>query len=521
MKEKLVIASYGGSGSTFLAHEINSNGQYSVAHTHACPDLNNERLGIPVFNQLTGGAEGPFSKSCFLSEEIKVIIIVRKPSEAYDSRAGFKHFCHLWSGSSYFDEILGNKKLPIEEFGDVFRRKWKACLDDKIDVMNLSGWLDNWFKYSKISNHEIYFLKYEDIAIKEKELAEFLNIPLSFTKFSPSERVVKSPTLDIFKSLDTRYDSLNSKKLSRVYFDTKPKEMYKPKLQNVSFHIKGMRAGAGDAISRLGKVYLCIDFLLGAKVSVEHYVNYHCKELDFLSLYGVRDLLDKGDNENCVALSLKDFSYYCLYSRDFFITNEKVTYEIDLTDQSEMRYLDKLIREFDIPRNFLKYLSYKPSESIEHYFSKGTFKVVAHFRRNDILGKIFCPEIERGPIGKYGLHSRRLVEWEDIDQVIKNLELDEQKIEVLLISDGVSKQTLLASKKEGVEHDVLNVIDSLDTGGPNGSNITVVQRVIGNEADKTITALNAMFYADLVISGSSVFPNIICHIGKTKLVKVE
>ena len=521
MKERLIIASYGGSGSTYLAHEINTTGRYLVSHTHACPSPENKGLGVPVFNRYTGGAEGPFSEFCFLPDNVKVIIVVRTPSEAYDSRAGFKHFCHLWSESSYFNEILGGEFERLEDAESIFTGIWKLFLDQRKDIMNLSGWLDAWFNYSKMSNHDIYFLKYEDIGEKENDLENFLNVRLNLSDFEPSKRKVKPLTAEIFCKQDIEYSVKKSKTLSNSSNSTCDRQIYKPNIQNVDFRIKGMKAGAGDAIGRLGKIFSCIKFLFNAKVSIEPYVNYHCKDLDFLESYGVKDILDDIDSVDCKPLSIRAFAFNSLFKKDFFVSERKVTYEIDLTDQSEMKYLDKLIREFNIPKNFLELLTYHPSQCSNNYFSDDSFKVVAHFRRNDILGRIFSPEIEKGPIGKYGLHSRKLVDWDDLDRTISDLNISARNIEVILISDGVSKQTLLASEKEGVKQKIDEILNSLHFGTPSNSNINVVDRIIGNEAPNTLRSLDAMFYADLVVSGSSIFPNIICHIGKTKLIKVE
>ena len=521
MKERLIIASYGGSGSTYLAHEINTTGRYLVSHTHACPGLENKGLGVPVFNRYTGGAEGPFSEFCFLPEKVKVIIVVRTPSEAYDSRAGFKHFCHLWSESSYFNEILGNEFESFEDAETIFKDAWKLFLEKKKDIMNLSGWLSTWFNYSQMSNHDIYFLKYEDIGEKEKELEKFLDVKLDLSDFAPSKRKVKTLTAEIFDKQDSEYSARKSETLSISSSSTSDRQIYKPNIKNVDFRIKGMKAGAGDAIGRLGKVFSCIKFLFNAKVSIEPYVNYHCKDLDFLDLYGVRDILDDIDRVDCKPLTVREFAFNSLFKKDFFVSDRNVTYEIDLTDQSQMKYLDKLVREFSISNKFLELLNYNPSLSSKNYFSDDAFKVVAHFRRNDILGRIFSPEIEKGPIGKYGLHSRKLVDWDDLERTISNLNISTKNIEVILISDGVSEQTLLASEKEGVKEKIDEILASLHFGTTSNDNIKVVDRIIGNQASNTLRSLDAMFYADLVVSGSSVFPNIICHLGKTKLIKVE
>lgn len=521
MKERLIIATYGGSGSTFLTNEIEKSKKYKVAHTHACPNTRDSVLGIPVFNRLTNGSEGPFSKSQFITADSKIVIVIRKPSEAYDSRLSFKHFCHLWHESTYFKDIVSsNDNLSFEDYREIFNERLKEYKADNKDILNLKGWLSSWNDFAENTAHPVYLIKYEDFYLNRLELSSFLNLNLDMEGFEKRVRRVKPATEDSFKELDYEYTRVKSgilnKNKSNIFYAKKAKSR-KVKSQ---FHFSGMKAGVGDAINRFALAYSCVKGIFDSEVSISPYTNYHCNELDFLKLYGIDDFVSVQEVDKTKRLTIREFCYYCLYSHEYF--NKKgITFEIDLSEQFSKDLLVRVCQEFDIKNNFHQLLNFRTERSSSDYFSHDSFKIVAHFRRNDIVGKIFKPDIDWGPIGLEGLHSRPLVSWSDVDEIIEELKIFDQKIELILVSDGLSQRVVKLGAKMNLSEQIQQLIFDLNSGSPKDKSVNVKARYIGNSEECTIHALNAMYYSDLVISGSSVFPNLICKLGDTKLIKVE
>lgn len=291
--------------------------------------------------------------------------------------------------------------------------------------------------------------------------------------------------------------------------------------KNVSFHIIGTKGGAGDAINRIRTVYSFLSAFFSGEITLKPYENYHCKGIDFLKLYGLDGLIDTNIPDTLPKIDISFLSEYAFLSNNFCDEREGKTFIIDVSDMNDVKKIQYINKKYGVEDCFSELLNYTPMATSNNYFSDNCFKVVAHFRRNDILGNIFSESVKQGPIGKYGLHARRLVTWEDVERIVIEQNFSDIDVELILVSDGISKQLQDISKKENKFSIIEQMISELKEGKPKMHNVKVKDRLIGNTADLTLKSLDSMYYADLVISGSSVFPNLICDLGKTRLIKVQ
>lgn len=199
MKNLCLVASYGGSGSTYLVHQLSKSTQsYEFIHTHTLPT--NDKVGLPIFNNLTGHNEGPFSRGFCLPENTKIIVIYRDPEKAYKSRCSLKHYCHIWSETDKFISELGSDfQFELHESRKRFNKLWQDYKSEGKDLLELESYLDTWRDFAQLRMFDIAFVKYESLGYQSFKMASFLNIePVDFSGFKVSERKLDKSTSEMF-----------------------------------------------------------------------------------------------------------------------------------------------------------------------------------------------------------------------------------------------------------------------------------------------------------------------------------
>lgn len=517
MRPKLIIASFGGSGSTYLTKKLKqfANNKYELMHSHASPD-SADFLGLPVFN-LNGAVEGPFSKDLEMPSGTKIVLILRTPSQAFRSRFSYKHFQNLWSGS----QLEKDKELFFEDQKAFFKFS-KQCLEDERDPLFFESYMRAWLALMENKKADVLFLKYEHLSHLGNQVKTFLEIDadLDFSDFSARDREVDDVAKAALKSADELYAGLPEFTSSAAQNNTVKEQTSFPKI-DLNIAIDFLGAGAGDAISRYLDFYDFVSTVSNHELVKFNYVNYHCKELDFFELFNVPGRqVDESSFEKIESLSLLDLVYLILLNPSSF--NANTLYKISLKNQADFSSIKYFKRLFNIPsiaRKKLTYCSKLDNESIKFSADESVSKLVVHLRRSDIVGRLIKPEIEFGPIGEHGLHSRPLLHLHHIPDVLQEHDIT-GKIEVVVISDGL--EDVKARYKDNIQVvEKLNELsDELEHGRFDYPQTTLVDRVIGKDSQSTLQTIEYMYKADYVITASSVFPRLIANLGYTKVIKV-
>jgi len=405
MKPLCLIASYGGSGSTFLTSALQSvaASRYDFAHVHGAPT--SEFLGIPVFNRLTLGSEGPFSKDRELPRDSKVILIYRDPAEAYLSRCSFKHFLHIWSETDYLAEVFGCMEVSER----IFNKLWqKHKLEDR-DILDLNQFIDLWRAYAGNNRHDICFVRYERLAEAWSELLDFLKIeetgPSVMEGFAPRPRKVPEETAIIFASLRAKINAWPPIEVfpmedGSAQAISHPIQVFPITLRDTVFTIEAPKAGANDSIERISVIADIVKTHFGSDVRLMNYQNYHSREVDFLGLFGLRDMVVTAQPDlpqwNQVKITTRELIFHLLYDRSFF--RDGMEYLIQPVMSSGSWEVQRLSRSCGLVRAFLGKLRYTP-QSIMFPDDVSAVKVVAHLRRQDICGGILFegPEADEFP----------------------------------------------------------------------------------------------------------------------------
>lgn len=531
MKKLCLIASYGGSGSTYLTHLIqNKFPEYNCYHTHSLPEIDANRIGVPIFNKFTKHhVEGPFSRDFDLPKTSKIVFIYRNPSEAYLSRCCFKQFVHIWSETDYFYSVVGEE--PSEE---KFIKEWEVKLSKKEDILNLSNYFSAWQCFAEKQIYDVAFVKYEELDKAWPKLFEFLGgkdedfEPL--IDFVPARRATPEPISEIYCDLNKIMKALPYIQTFKMQ-DT-PLEWSKPdfkarkRLLNFSVTIASVDAGVSDAISRIGLAYDVIKTVFDVDVSIESYSNYHSEEIDFFEFFGIKNAftivepVEEGtsDTIRTKSLRLSDFIYYALHNLDFFKENEHYRIVPDVY-QNDVR-LGVFRSYLGLNESFFNKLSYTPTA---HYFpyQSSSKKVVIHLRRSDICGNQLReaePELPEKMLDR--IQSRRvLLLAEALREVAARYERV-SSVDIIVLSDGLAELherfkdfPRVIAKLSEMEKELMS-----DPKDSCSENMTIVKRFIGKDKSATLASFDCMNEADLVITASSSFPTLISKINGVRVV---
>lgn len=522
-----LIASYGGSGSTFLAKALKSiaSSHYAFDHVHSVPA--NNFLGIPIFNRLTQHSEGPFSKEVELPKSSKVILIYRDPAEAYLSRCSFKHFLHIWSETDRIEQVFGDEDITKE----AFNRAWRIHEREGRDILDLKRFIALWRDYAQRHRHDICFVRYEQLAEAWPQLLDFLKISekdaSAIQGFAPSSRMVPSDVAQMFSAFRAEMASWPPIEIfNQADADGPVPTALGPvqplRLENTVFSANSLGAGASDALARFSLVQDIVKTWFDTDVRLPPYRNYHSPEIDFFELFGVNDLVmarsDDDPPREQVPLTVRQLIFHLLYDSSFF--RDDVEYLIQPDLYPNAAEVQKLAWWRGIDRAFLDKIRYTPKNRIFNE-TFDSVKVVAHLRRQDICGEVLFAGLNTGEVPESvmgSIQSRPLLTVADSVHALEARYPKGTKVQLVIASDGVARVRQQLGRFP-VMKERLDTIEAELCSSPESSDIVIelVDRIIGTGPDETIRTLDAMYTADLVLTASSSFPNLVCRAGKTEL----
>jgi hypothetical protein len=523
-----IVASYGGSGSTFLRNLLAQHlPGWRLFHSHAIPTT--DTLGIPVFNQLTGGGEGPFSRSIPLQPDAKIVVIYRDPAAAYLSRCSFKHFLHIWSGTARLKAIMGDEVSPA-----VFQAQWKVHKEAGRDILDMAGFLAAWRRYAALGHHDIAFVRYEAFAEAWPQLAVFLGIEATDGEaaagFRPVGRSVDPHTAAMFADLSADVAARPAFEAFRREGEGETPPPTRPAFDVTGscFTVDGLTAGAADSIDRLAVAVNVITSVLGIPFLVTSYRNYHAPDIDFFDIFGLYDAFQKLEPENVenldqVSLTMTDAIFYMLYDCSFF--KPSTFYKIKADVYPNNYRVNYINRYYNIKRSFYDSLTFKPKEKI-FPDDPAALKVVVHLRRGDISGDALFDGIDESTIPektRQGIHRRKLLTIERAVAELETLDPLPSRIDLVIASDGVARLKHRFARNEPVMRNIARLEADLTEGVAQSDHIEirVVERLIGTDGESTMRTLSAMHDADAIVSSASAFPRLMARIGGAKLVIVR
>lgn len=519
----MIVASYGGSGSTFLVSELNKvlpRGT-RVWHVHAAPL---DFLGVPVFNRFTGHSEGPFSRHHELPLDVKVIFIYRDPARAMRSRGCFQHFMHLWSETDEVSRLFESEAPSAERF----RIEWKRLKGRGDDVFRLERFFQLWESYASKRRHEIAFLKYEELDLHWGDLLTWLGLPLTPLKgFEASKRDVSVVDMEIYRSLQDRQAKRPGLELVSPDRTRRDEQSVVRRPLGESpktvFRVLPPRAGAADAFSRIGLAYDVLRTLTDSEIQLSAYANYHSPNTDFLALFNVSEvpgleLLGNQDRvEPTLQLSTSELIYWLLLDPNELQRGGIV--EVEANEYPGSRIAQNFQRWFPFSGKFAEQLTFTPSSN--PFVDFPGVNAVIHLRRGDIsvdaitkarspLARLWQrPAFERGG----GSHARPLLR---VDSAVKDLKKRVPRgtvVNVVIVSDGFERQ----KQKYRAHPSVLRRIKHLEKElrclpTYPGISLNYIGSVVGDRDDNTVKTLDAMFFADLIYTSSSSFVSLITNL---------
>ena len=529
-KPVVVIASYGGSGSTFLFEAVKqARPNALVFHTPAAPA--DGLLGIPVFNRVTGHAEGPFSKDIEMLKNALVVVVYRDPASAYASRARYKHFLHLWSDTKRLDVLFGSP--PDQE---QFAAAWRVAEERKEDLFGLLEYLKLWHAYAALGKHRIAFAKYEDLARNWEKLSSFLGMKdaekVTAGGFAPRSREVRPKIRKIFELVQAELDGWPSfERFGQGLQDwSSSLPLSSVGLRGGAFTVIGLEAGAPDSILRMGLAFDAVTSVFDIPFIPPKVRNYHSPEVDFFKLFGIsggsgfgsglRDIAAFG---RTVRISLSEFIFRALHEKGSFQQETLYEVEADLYEQQFMKKTYPFPAVFNFRRTFLSHLAYDRTEAV--FPENGSARVVLHLRRSDISGTAVFEGLTEGEAParlRNGILLRPLLSKARAVQELERILPAGKAVEVVVAGDGFAEIRRRFSGYPAVEARIRSLEAEMEA--PIASDkltFTGERLLIGKDPRNTVLTLDAMASADMVVSASSTFPNVICKLGKVKLVHVK
>lgn len=519
----ILVASYGGSGSTFLtsALEKASVVRGVIRHVHAAPD---NFLGIPVFNRFTGHSEGPFSRKHELPESFKTVFIYRDPARAIRSRGCFKHFMHLWSETEVVSQLFG-KSAPSTEG---FRALWAKSKRAGEDIFRLEQYFKQWEDYAAKQRHDIAFVKYEELKTHWEALLSWLDLPTQALKGFESVNRELSPE-------DERpYRALKALQAERpgfqVFDSTRTPDSPAAQLNLRSekapervFRIVPPRAGASDAMSRVALAYDILCHTGSDPIHLAEYQNYHSPNADFFALFNVDKVprvILAGQKPNitpALTLTTTELVFFLLY--DPTELEREGTIEILANEYPHAQAAQNFRRWFHLDSTFQSALSYSPGPN--PFSGQTGVNVVIHLRRGDVSGDALFRSKKRSwwfgakapRIPQKGMHSRPLLDLHDVIRDLKKRVAKGHSCNTVIVSDGFDRQR----RQYWANPHVLRRIEELQNdlyAAPKASGLQLnhLETIVGDSDDNTRRTLDALFFADLVYTASSSFVSLISNL---------
>jgi len=529
-KRLCIVASYGGSGSTFLAEKIAAlpRKPYAQQHVHGVPSEN--FLGIPVFNPYTDSAEGAFSQTIECPRDAKIILIYRDPSSAYMSRASHQHFLNIWSDTDIADKVFqSNEKDAKRYFKE--KKEWEARGED---IFHYAEYMRRWRDYAEAGLHDICFVKYEHLDEAWNGLLEFLEVDPStvdpLTEFKAKAREIPEHVAPLHADLKAQmatYPNLEVFKGNPETLAARQSRTYPRKLNGTRFACLPVGAGANDALSRIGLVHDVVTAFYDAPFALVDYKNYHAPETDFFKVYNLEDGFEriaKDDlDADAVEMPLSELVYKLMFDDSELDSGKQILIKPDIYPGDKrvrrlMRYM-----EFD-KMAFLKKARYVASEDVFNPSSDAA-KVVFHLRRQDICGNELLDDAMRDAIPPHslkGIHYRKLLTIKRAVEETEGLYPEGTKVDLVITSDGMERVKKQLGRFDGILERAAKLdAELLEEPVSDKLEINLVRRIIGTGTEETRQSLDAMYQADRVLTASSNYPKLICQIGGAEFLRVD
>jgi hypothetical protein len=527
--KKIIVASYGGSGSTFITKKVKELvPDAHVYHTHATPS-NSKLLGIPTLNTHTGHAEGPLSNWRSIGGDDKVIIICRNPAEAYMSRACYKHFSHIWFGHSYYKVVMGEgAQKNYQEGQEHFNKIWPSYITSNKDILNLRLYLEEWWDFCLQNKPNVIFLKYEDLNDNINTLLEFLSINTTDTQhgFTPIKREIPNKIEGLFKETTDFYNNLPS---CKIFFDEN--SVFLPPILsnehvNSTFTIVGGDSGFGDFFARYEIVYDFVKNATNLNFYHTNYINYHSSEIDMFSYLDFDknevDSKEKAKGLEDLEIDFTDFLSGFLSRKDFL--KNDINYIIRANcykNDNKLNFYCSFIKNL-FAINLVPKIKLAPLDD-RFFTSNSSLKVVFHLRRSDIIYNEISEVVPQEKLE--GFHARELL---DINTAINFLKktpefksINCKCIEVVITSDGVDGARERFKNDSKVQNSLDRIEEALHPNEKHLEEFYFHKSIIGKGVCSTKQTIAAMLEADIIITKSSCFPNLYSRLGKARLITAK
>ena len=213
--QTIFVNSWGGSGSTFLTHELNKKyNNINFIHSH-CQNKPQNYLLKQQKNIYTG-CEGDII-STKVKNNNKVIFILRDPNYVYQSRTCVQHFLNLNDSNNVITQlnfINKNKDFYDNNYKNIIENKenlikniecrklynnndynYYKLINKDTDYLNIEYFFNNWNYYNKnLHKYDVLFVKYESLYKKENQdiMYNFIdsNIKINdYIKYIPKTKV--------------------------------------------------------------------------------------------------------------------------------------------------------------------------------------------------------------------------------------------------------------------------------------------------------------------------------------------
>ena len=370
-----------------------------------------------------------------------------------------------------------------------------------------------WIDAIKLNQQKILFIKYEELAQNWWAVESFLEVNESDKgtiekEFSAKSRDIPANIAKLMEEATGLYESLPS--VLETNGVTEDSLKFEKIDTNSTFTVTGLTAGFGDSFSRMDLVYRFLKQYSNLSFVLPDYQNYHSRNFDFFNFFRLSSESQKNPKSKVVNLKFSQLIPLLIADNNIIENDTHYVIEADLyPGASELTFYPYISDE-----NSLKNKAKLSVTDSVFTTDDGEFKVAIHLRRSDISKDYFVGVIDEDKLK--GMHSRKLLQVSEAIEYVKNSYPKFSKLQVAVISDGVDELKVrfkdipqAISVIEEIEDEIKRV--------PYDKNIAY-SFIIGKGTSETLKTMSTIADADLVITRSSCFPNLLCELSSTKLV---